>query len=100
MAFLRSIVTAKTTAIAAAIPAAAFAVSSISSSSQFERPLKNLKFGSISSSNSILQLSFAKNLQKKSPPSALHMETHSSNHQTSSDVIILSFSSFIFLLIF
>ncbi|NP_001334022.1 copper chaperone for superoxide dismutase isoform 2 [Solanum lycopersicum] len=85
MAFLRSIVTAKTTAIAAAIPAAAFAVSSISSSSQFERPLKNLKFGSISSSNSILQLSFAKNLQKKSPPSALHMETHSSNHQTSSD---------------
>uniref|UniRef100_M0ZXA3 Copper chaperone n=1 Tax=Solanum tuberosum TaxID=4113 RepID=M0ZXA3_SOLTU len=89
MAFLRSIVTAKTTAIAAAIPAAAFAVSSISSSSsQFERPSKNLKFGSISSSNPILQLSFAKNLQKTSPPSALHMETPSSNHQTSSDVII------------
>ncbi|KAH0645964.1 hypothetical protein KY284_033848 [Solanum tuberosum] len=86
MAFFRSIVTAKTTAIAAAIPAAAFAASSISSSSsQFERPSKNIKFGSISSSNPIFQLSFAKNLQKTSPPSALHMETPSSNHQTSSD---------------
>lgn len=74
--------TAKTTAIAAAVPAAAFAVSSISSSSSsssphLQHPSKNLKIGSI------LQLSFAKNLQKPSPPSALHMDAPSSNHQTS-----------------
>ncbi|XP_075079831.1 copper chaperone for superoxide dismutase, chloroplastic/cytosolic-like isoform X1 [Nicotiana tabacum] len=85
MAFLRSIVTAKTTAIAAVIPAAAFAVSSISSSSSssssshFERLSKNLKFAS----NPNLRLSFAKNIEKSSPPSALHMDAPSSNHLTS-----------------
>lgn len=91
MAFLRSIVTAKTTAIAA-IPSAAFAVSSISSSyssysssSQFKRNSNNLKFGSISGSNPSRQLSFAKNLREPSLPSALHMETPSSSHQTSAE---------------
>ncbi|XP_059290201.1 copper chaperone for superoxide dismutase, chloroplastic/cytosolic isoform X3 [Lycium ferocissimum] len=83
MAFLRSIVTAKTTAIAAA----AFAISSISSSSSshFEFLSKNLKFSSICSCNNnpILQLSLSKNLQKPSLPLALHMDTPSSNHQTS-----------------
>lgn len=98
MAFLRSIVTTKTTAIAAAIPAAAFAVSSISSSSHFERPSKNLEFGSISSSNPISQLSFAKNLQKPSPPSALHMDAPSSNQRTYSEVIIYP-SALLFLFI-
>ncbi|KAK4365282.1 hypothetical protein RND71_016640 [Anisodus tanguticus] len=69
MAFLRSIVTAKTTTIAAT---AAFPVSSIFSSSwHLEFLSKNLK------------LSFSKNLQKPSlPPSALHMDAPSSNHQT------------------
>ncbi|KAF3670350.1 Copper chaperone for superoxide dismutase, chloroplastic/cytosolic [Capsicum annuum] len=85
MAFLRSIVTAKTTAIAA-VPAAAFALSSISSaSSSSEHSSKNLKSSSISKSNPILQLSFAKHLQKSSPPSALHMDALSSNHLTTSD---------------
>jgi hypothetical protein len=96
MAFLRSVVTTKTTAIAAAsavIPAAAFAFSSISPSSDSSQNLsrflsKSSCFGSISlSSKDFLaqdRLGFAKNSL-----AAAKMETPSSDQNASSLVLTL-----------
>lgn len=82
--------TAKTTAIIAAIPTAAAIAASSSSSSSFKpstfslRLSKNLSFGSVSCSNPILRpagLGFAKSYH---PPSAVQMEAPSSDQKLSS----------------
>ncbi|XP_019156751.1 PREDICTED: copper chaperone for superoxide dismutase, chloroplastic [Ipomoea nil] len=88
MSFLRSVATAKTTAIIAAIPTAAAIAASSSSSSKPStyslRLSKNPSFWSVSCSNPILRpagLAFAKSYH---PPSAVQMEAPSSDQHLSS----------------